>query len=106
MLQLTRALHPVEDFSYPASPLLPLQEAAARAYDRAAIYKAAAEKGPITTNFDLAEYAEEMERLQAMTQQARHLFPFLPASTHLYPTSPAFTSARPSFLGPLASSRR
>lgn len=48
-----------------------VEEAAARAYDRAAIYKAAAEKGPITTNFDLSEYTEEMERLQSMTQQAR-----------------------------------
>lgn len=46
-----------------------VEEAAARAFDRAAIFKAAAEKGPLATNFDLGDYAPEIARLQKMTQR-------------------------------------
>jgi len=45
------------------------EELAARAYDRAAIYKHGVERAPVTTNFDLTDYAGEMGALMRMTQQ-------------------------------------
>jgi hypothetical protein len=46
------------------------EEAAARAYDRAAIHKAGAAPGPPPpTNFEVGDYAEEADGLRRMTQQ-------------------------------------
>lgn len=45
------------------------EDAAARAYDRAAIHKSAMEGTPLTTNFESSEYADEMEKLKAMSQK-------------------------------------
>ena len=42
---------------------------AARAYDRAAIHKAAVEGGVIVTNLDIEEYAHEIDKLQNMTRE-------------------------------------
>ena len=44
------------------------EDEAARAYDRAAIFKAAVEGGTICTNMDINDYKDEIPTLQAMTQ--------------------------------------
>jgi hypothetical protein len=44
------------------------EEEAARAYDRAAIFKASVEGGTICTNMDINDYKDEIPTLQAMTQ--------------------------------------
>lgn len=45
------------------------EEEAARAYDRAAIFKASVEGGAICTNMDINDYKDEIPMLQSMTQQ-------------------------------------
>lgn len=45
------------------------EEEAARAYDRAAIFKASVEGGAICTNMDINDYKDEIPKLQSMTQQ-------------------------------------
>ena len=44
------------------------EEQAARAYDRAAINKGARDSGKIITNFDLADYARELDMLHKISQ--------------------------------------
>lgn len=44
------------------------EEEAARAYDRAAIFKASVEGGAICTNMDINDYRDEIPTLQSMTQ--------------------------------------
>ena len=44
------------------------EEQAARAYDRAAINKGARDNCKIITNFDISDYAEELELLQRIGQ--------------------------------------
>tara|TARA_B100000131_G_scaffold316656_1_gene357132 strand:- start:820 stop:1857 length:1038 start_codon:yes stop_codon:yes gene_type:complete len=44
------------------------EEEAARAYDRAAIFKASVEGGAICTNMDISEYKDEIPMLQSLTQ--------------------------------------
>lgn len=44
------------------------EEEAARAYDRAAIFKASIEGGAICTNMDINDYRDEIPVLQSMTQ--------------------------------------
>ena len=48
----------------------PTEEFAARAYDRAAINKGAKEgSGKIVTNYDISEYASELDMLRRITQE-------------------------------------
>ena len=48
----------------------PTEEYAARAYDRAAINKGAKEgSGKIVTNYDISEYANELDMLRRITQE-------------------------------------
>lgn len=46
----------------------PTEEQAARAYDRAAINKGARDGGKIITNFDIADYQHELDRLRRIGQ--------------------------------------
>lgn len=45
------------------------EEEAARAYDRAAIFKASVEGGAICTNMDINDYKDEIPMLQSLTQR-------------------------------------
>ena len=78
------------------------EEEAARAYDRAAIFKASVEGGVICTNMDINEYRDEIPTLQSMTQpellQMLHTMKLksnekqAPPSPRKMPKAPARTS--------------
>jgi hypothetical protein len=78
------------------------EEEAARAYDRAAIFKASVEGGVICTNMDINEYRDEIPALQSMTQpellQMLHAMKLksnekqAPPSPRKMPKAPARTS--------------